>query len=152
MVNIDRWEKDRKQRLGRHYRLQVVRQNDSIKDTAYHYSQRFAYDSTGKLALAWFDYKRPGGYVPGGAETIWYRYDERNRLMEERHYTGDVIAFFEKIGLDISASAMQQENWYRKNAFAIESNLRNNKDYFSTQYEYEAFDPEKHLPLKIPIK
>lgn len=151
IADIDSWEKDKNQRLRRHYRLNVTKTPSYPPDTAYHYSQRFAYDSTGKLALAWFDYKRPGGYVPGGTETISYRYDELNRLMEERYYTGDVISYFEKIGIDVLPSSMQQDNWYGKNAFALDSALRNNKDYFSVTYQYETFDPEKHLPLKIPI-
>ncbi|MPR35040.1 hypothetical protein [Salmonirosea aquatica] len=150
VADVDRWEKNSTRRLGRHYRLYITKVPSYPPDTVYHFSQRFAYDSTGKLALTWFDYKRPGGFVPGGAETIWYRYDVLNRLTEERHYTGDVIKFFEKSGLDVSVSAMQQDSWYSKNTFAIDSALRKNKDYFSVKYRYETFDHEKHLPLKIP--
>jgi YD repeat-containing protein len=152
VADVDRWEKDSTRRLGRHYRLYITKVPSYSPDTVYHFSQRFAYDSTGKLALSWFDYKRPGGYVPGGAETIWYRYDERNRLIEERHYTGDIINFFEKSGIKVSPSAMLQDTWYSKNALTINSVLRNNKDYFYIKYQYEAFDPAKHLPLKIPIR
>lgn len=58
---------------------------------------------------------------------------------------------FKKARPDLNAPDRKKEAWYRKNYFMADSALRNNKDYTSIQYQYERFDPKKHLPLKVPV-
>ncbi len=154
VVNIDRWEKDDdQQRLGRHYRLYVMKQLGRINDTVYHFSQRFAYDSTGKLALAWFDHMNLGRfYMPAGPDTIRYRYDSQNRLVEEKHiYTTDMSNKSEPDTAGLANSSDETAGFYRNKFFVGDKYFSNNNRTDLVTYQYEVFDPEKHLPMKIPI-
>lgn len=149
----DEWEWDRQKHLRQHYQLYIGWwRHDTPRDTLYHFSQRYAYDSLGRLALSWFEPIYRARYRSGSdTKAMWYRYDDQNRLVEERYYTSDMGHVFRKARPDLNAPDRKKEDWYRKNYFVPDSALRNNKDYFSIKYQYEAFDPKKHLPLKIPI-
>lgn len=154
VANIERWERDEKKRLKRHYRLYVMKKPDRRNDTINHFSQRFAYNSSGKLALAWFDYMHLGKfYLPAGPDTIWYRYDSQNRLVEEKHvYTTDMRNKSEPDTVALSNSEDETDDFYRKKFFVGEKYSPNNNAINTIKYEYEAFDPTRHLPLKIPIR
>jgi len=149
-VNIDRWEKDKKQRLSRHYRLYVTRMPN---DTVYHYSQRFVYDADGRLTMAWFDYMHLGKrYDPAGADTIWYTYDSRNRLVaERRRYTTDMRNKNEQDTTGLSDFEKQMRASAREKFFVGTEYIPKNNRVVTTEYQCEVFDPKKHLPLKIPL-
>jgi hypothetical protein len=87
LANIDQWERDKNNRLKRHYRLYVMHSQEPAQpDTTYDYSQRFSYDNKGRLKLAWFDKIYLGKfYLVPGPDSIWYTYNSRNQLLEERH-------------------------------------------------------------------
>lgn len=153
VANVERWERDKKQRPTRHYRLFVMKRPSDPHDTVYHSSQRFAYDSTGKLALAWFDYMYLGQfYRPAGPDTIWYEYDSKNRLVAERHrYTTDMSNKSEPDTAGLANSSDETANFYRNKFFVGNEYFPNNNRTDVVTYQYEVFDPKKHLPLKIPI-
>jgi YD repeat-containing protein len=150
ITNINRWETDHKRRPTRHYILHVRKPSQSFRDTVYHSSQRFAYDTIGRLAFSWFEPMYRARYR-NGPKATWYRYDDQNRLIEVRSYTSNMSHVFKKARPDLNAPDRKKEAWYRKNYFVADSALRNNKDYTSIQYQYERFDPKKHLPLNVPV-
>ncbi len=152
-VNIDRWERDDKNLISRHYRLQVTKGPGELKpDTVYNFSQRFAYDATGKRKLAWFDAMYLWRfYIPEGPDTIWYQYDARNRLVAERHrYTTDMRHKKEIDTTGLKAGDKESIDWYRKKFFVGDSIFHNNDRVDLVRYQYDVFDPAKHLPLAIP--
>lgn len=153
VANIDRWEKDSKKRSGRHYRLYVMRMPSLPLDTIYHFSKRFAYDLSGKLTLAWFDYMNLGQfYTPAGPDTIWYTYGPKNRLVSERHrYTTDMRNKSEPDTTGRNNFEKESLERYRKLFFIGDAIYPNSNRVDSIKYRYEVFDPKKHLPLKIPV-
>lgn len=153
IVNIDRWEKDDKERDKRHYRLYVMKMPSNPHDTIYHFSQRYTYDSDGKLIMAWFDYMHLGQfYSPAGPDTIWYSHDSRNRLVAERHrYTTDMSNKSEPDTTEKNNFDKEMLDWYRKRFFVGDKYFPNNNRVNRVRYEYERFDPKKHLPLKVPV-
>jgi hypothetical protein len=153
VADISRWERDAKQQLRRYYRLYVFKgPHDPFADTIYHFSQRFAYDSGGRLNMAWFDSMYLGRfYTPAGPDTIWYRYNLQNRLVEERHrYTTDRRNKREIDTTFLSAFEKKSVAWYKKKFYSGDSVFANNNRIDLIRYHYERFDPAKHLPLTIP--
>lgn len=117
-IDIDRWEQDDKKRVSRHYRLYVM-PRPSGSDTTDHYSQRYAYDSSGRLAMRWYDYMYLGQfYRPRGPDTTWYSYDARSRLVQERHvYTTSMSNKSEPDSAGLGASQKESRDWYREKVF-----------------------------------
>lgn len=153
VANIIQWERDDKKRLRRYYRLYVTKgPHNPQPDTIYHFSQRYAYDSAGRLKTAWFDNMHLGRfYLPAGPDTIQYQYNSQNRLIEERHrYTTDLRNKKEIDTTRLSASDRKSIQWYKKKFFVGDSIFHNNNKIDIVEYRYEVFDPAKHLPLAIP--
>lgn len=152
-TNIDRWEHDRPGRATRHYRLYVLdRKPGERPDTIYHWSQRFAYDASGRRTLAWFDLMYLGqSYLPVGPDTIRYAYDQQGRVVREAHrYTTDKRNKREINPLGLTK--YEQEAVARdKYQFYVgdEYGPRNNRTDV-IEHRYESFNPKKHLPLHVP--
>jgi len=91
LVDIDRWERDDRGLIKRHYRLYVIGDSAS-PDTVEHFSQKFAYDKKGRLKMVWFDSMYLGkSYLVPGPDTVLYHYNNQNQLSgEERVYTSDM--------------------------------------------------------------
>ncbi|KAA0990893.1 hypothetical protein [Dyadobacter aurulentus] len=151
LAHIDRWERDEKNRLKRHYLLYVMSSPDSAHpDTVNHFSQKFAYDSDGRLALAWFDYMYLGKfYIVQGPDSIWYRYNSQNQLSEEEHiYTTDMRNKREVDTTNLSRQDSESVNYFR-NSFITNAYGQSNARYM-IRYKYEKFDPSRHGKLIIP--
>jgi hypothetical protein len=151
LANINLWERDKNNRVERHYRLYVM---DSHKpgqaDTIDHYSQKFAYDAEGRLILAWFENMYLGQfYLVPGADTVWYHYNSKNQLSEEQHlYTTDFRNKREIDTIRLSEQDRESVRYYR-NSFLSNAYWRGNKNYV-IRYRYENFDPSRHAKLIIP--
>ena len=150
-LDIDRWEQDNKKQITRHYRLYVMPM-PSGPDTTNHYSQRFAYDSSGQLTMSWYDYMYLGDfYRAEGPDTVWYSYDGRNRLVKElRRFTTDMSNKSEPSSKGLTDSQKDTRKWDRDRFFIGDKIFHNNNKTDTVTYHYEAFDSEGHLPLKIP--
>jgi hypothetical protein len=150
LADIDRWERDEKNRLTRHYRLHVIGVPDPAHpDTIYDFSQRFAYDTRGRLKLAWFDSMYLGeSYRVPGPDSIWYRYNLQNELSEEEHlYTTDMR---NKREVDTTKLSPQKRESIRisRTHFINELGMINMRQ--GIRYKYEKFDPSRHGKLIIP--
>jgi hypothetical protein len=147
------WERDNKQRLTRYYRLYVIRQNSGRRaDTLSHFSQRYAYDARGRLKMAWFDYMYLGQfYMVAGPDTILYRYNFKNQLIEEeRRYTTNMG---NKHTMDTSALTLPEKGsteWYKQHFFVGTDMMPSNNRTDLIKYRYEKFDAAKHQLLNIP--
>jgi len=151
LADIDRWDRDKKNRLKRHYQLYVMSSPDSAHpDTIHHFSQRFAYDSDGRLELAWFNYMYLGKfYIVPGPDSVWYRYNSQNQLSEEEHiYTTDMRNKREIDIINLSRQDRETVSHYR-NSFFTNAYGQGNARYM-IRYKYEKFDPSKHAKLIMP--
>ncbi|WP_245859361.1 hypothetical protein [Spirosoma aerolatum] len=147
-INIDRWERNKKGQLTRHFRFYVLRTpNGLVEDTLYDYSQRFSYDKSGRRNLAWYDRMYLGrNYVPTGPDTIRYEYDKHNRLIREIHqFTTDIRNKQEIYSSGLDSSIIVN----RKRFFEGDDFFSNNNHIDTVEYRYEVFDLNKHLPLQV---
>ncbi|MGV3561053.1 hypothetical protein [Larkinella arboricola] len=150
VADISHWDRDDKKRIRRFYRLYVFKgPADPQPDTIYHFSRQFAYDSEGKLKMAWFDSMYLGRfYAPAGPDTIWYQYNSQNRLIGERHrYTADMRNKREINTGSFSIAEKRSVEWDKKRFF---EGIAYNNRIDLIRYQYEVFSPAKHLPLIIP--
>ncbi|MFC5412696.1 hypothetical protein ACFPMF_25450 [Larkinella bovis] len=150
VVDSSRWDRDSQKRIRRFYRLYVMKMPAEPQyDTVYHFSRQYAYDSAGRLKMAWFDSMYLGRfYIPAGPDTVWYHYNAQNRLLGERHrYTTDLRNKREIRTVALSVAEKQSVDWHKKNFF---TGYAKNGHTDWIQYRYEVFNPEKHLPLVIP--
>jgi hypothetical protein len=151
LADIDRWERDEKNQLKRHYRLYVIGLPDlAHPDTIDHFSQRFTYDIKGRLKMAWFDSMYVGRfYLAPGPDTIWYRYNSQNKLSEEEHlYTTDMLNKREADTTKLSRQDREMVNSYRMNFMT--NKFGNSNRRYVIKYKYEKFDPARHGKLIIP--
>ncbi len=150
-VDIERWEVDENRRLKRHYKLYVLKSGPRT-DTTNHFSRQFVYDSSGRLALARYDYMYLRDfYYPEGPDTIRYYYDAQNRLTKELHrYTTNMSNKGEPTERGLS-KAQRITRLQARKSFLEGYSFRPSNRTDTIRYRYEAFDPKKHLPLKIPI-
>lgn len=151
-IDIRKWTKDKQLKQVRYYRLFVLKNPTRPNDTMNHFSKRFAYDSKGRLAMAWYDYMYLWEfYGPEGPDTTWYRYGERNRLVKElRRYTTDMSNKGVPDTTGLSESQKESRERARHRFIVGDEVFRNNAKTDTVKYYYEDFDPKKHLPLKIP--
>ncbi len=151
---INNWEHDNNKRLTRHYYLYVMKKSNlsSKPDTMTHFSQRFEYGKNGKLKMAWYDYMhlRPI-YLPEGPDTTHYQYNDKNQLIrEERIYSTNMS---NKDSIDTSQMLPNDKfviDLYKKRYFEDTNQYFKNNRTDVVTYQYEQFDPKKHLPLHIP--
>lgn len=151
LADIDQWERDGENRLKRHYRLYVMSLPDSANpDTVYHFSQNFAYDANGRMALAWFDSMYMGKfYLAAGPDSILYSYNAQNQLVKEEHvYTANMQNKREVDTTKLSGEDSRMIN-ERRNRFITNAYGQSNARYL-IQYKYEKFDPSRHVKLIIP--
>jgi hypothetical protein len=153
VVYTNQWEKDWKNRLKRHYHLYVSKRRDNTKDTVSYYSRRYAYDAQGQLTMVWYDLMYLADhYWPPGPDTIYYTYDERNRLIGKRYrYTRDMRNKVESDTTGLSNIEKEMRSQRRSEFFAENQAAFNHKEVYVYTYKYERFDPKKHLPLKVPV-
>ncbi|WP_373515515.1 hypothetical protein [Persicitalea sp.] len=151
-VNVDRWEQDDQNRIARNYRLYVMKWPSHPIDTIYHYSQRYAYDSSGKLATRWYDYMYLGRfYRAEGPDTVWFSYNAQNRLVKELHrYTTSMSNKSEPTSEGLTDFQMESRRRDMERFSNGDEYFQNNDKTDTVRYQYEVFDPNKHLPLKIP--
>ena len=145
---INRWERNRKGQLIRHYYFYELRTpNGLVDDTLSDYSQRFSYDKLGRRKLAWYDRMYLGrSYSPAGPDTIHYVYDTNNRLIREIHrHTTDMRNKQEIYSSGLDSSIILD----RKRFFEGDTYYRNNNYTDTVTYRYERFDPDKHIPLQV---
>jgi hypothetical protein len=45
----------------------------------------------------------------------------------------------------------ESRQWQRKTSFVEDNTFCNNDIVNMVRYEYERFDPKKHLPLQVPV-
>jgi hypothetical protein len=147
ITDVSRWEKDDKNRINRHYRLFV--REGATPDTVYHFSQRFAYDTKGRLEMAWYDSMfLDEFYFPVGPDTVWYRYNSQNRLVEEEHrYTIDMRNKREIDTTNLSSSDRELARRNRREFF-VGTYRRNERTHF-VKYHYEKFEKAKHQSLAV---
>ena len=148
-ADIRRWDRDANKRFARYYHLYVL--SGSV-DTITNFSQRFAYEESGRLKMAWFDHMYLGKlYMPVGPDTIWYRYDSRNRLAEEEYrYTTDMANKSEFDDSKLSKSEKQINDIYKKRFFEGGEYSVSNNQTDVIKYQYVNFDRVKHHVLQIP--
>ena len=149
-TDVNRWERDDKQRIKSHYKLYIRREPEI--DTSDYFIRRYAYDAVGKLKMVWFEHMYLGRYysVPG-ADTVRYTYDAQNRLVNERHrYTTDMRNKQEVDTANIREPGMDYVRRRRKAFFEGETYSPRNDRVVIVEYRYEQFDPKKHAELAMP--
>lgn len=148
-ADIRRWDRDENKRIARFYRLYVM---SGPVDTVTNFSQRFSYEDSGRLKMAWFEHMYLGKlYIPVGPDTIWYRYDSQNRLAEEEHrYTTAMSNKSEFDDRTLSKSEKQINEIYKKRFFEGSEYSVSNNQTNVIKYQYVKFDREKNHTLEIP--
>ncbi len=153
LANVDQWTRNDKQQIVRHYRLYVTQgPKDKVPDTVYHWSERYAYSADGKRVLAWYDYMYLGRfYSRAGADTTRYQYDSLGRLTSElKQYTTDMR---NKQEIDVSkldSNSQRVVDLIGSMYFTSEKELAKGKRITRVRYQYELFNPTRHLPLYVP--
>ncbi|SDG27744.1 YD repeat-containing protein [Dyadobacter soli] len=149
IINVNRWERDEKQRITSHYKLYVL---NGPADTIDHFTRRYAYDAQGRLKQVWFERMYLGKfYIPHGPDTIAYTYDAQNRLLTERHrYTTDMRNKQEVDTTQLSEADREYVRFSRSHFFKGNGYTTSNDRLDIFEYRYETFDPEKHGQLEIP--
>lgn len=152
--SIDRWERNHRQQLVRHYSFYAIQaSHEALPDTLWHFSQRYAYAPDGRRTMAWFDYMYLGRfYQAAGPDTIYYRYDTKGHLIGETHrYTTSMTNKREIDTTKLKRPDRRSIRVDRKRFFNGESPyLPSNDQTHQVRYQYEPFIPAKHIPLSIP--
>jgi hypothetical protein len=148
-TDIRQWERDVNHRIVRYHRLYVMA--DQV-DTVENYTQRFSYHADGRPKMVWYELMYLGSlYIPQGPDTIWYRYNAKNRLVEEEHhYTTDLKnkKVFDETRL--TNSEKKSLSLHKKSFFEGTRYFPGNNRTDFVRYKYEKFDPSKHKVLTIP--
>jgi len=143
LAKVNRWYHDEQNQLVRYYHLQVDGIRKSRSYTVLHFSRRFAYDTRGRLSRIWYEAGAPGRLIrPFGPDTIHCAYDRRGRLIQEKLIYTTNLRPNRDPAIDPGKSHKTES---KENAIRT---ITEKVEVFS--YQYEAFDPKKHLPVQVP--